>query len=69
MKQIKETKKLTTIVLEEGDILEIYQGKSKEKFRIIHKKHTLYLENIPYKDLINIIEKKKAIQTMKRLLK
>lgn len=69
MKQIKENKKLTTIILEEGDILEIYQGKNKEKFRITHKKHTLYFDNIPYKDLINIIEEKKAIQTMKRLLK
>ena len=47
MKQIKETEKITTIVLEDGDILNICKiGKIKKMIRIVSNANTLHFINI-----------------------
>lgn len=60
MKQIKESEKLTTIILEEGDILEICKrGKIKENVRVVCTSNTLKFDDITYNELVNLKEEKK----------
>lgn len=69
MKQIKETDKKTTLVLEEGDILEILTLKGNKDKLIVKCIHTaLHVDEIPVKDLEQIGEEKKAIRAMKEYL-
>ncbi|MCI9280222.1 MAG: hypothetical protein HFJ02_05450 [Bacilli bacterium] len=60
MRQIKETKNISTIVLEEGDILKICKNGSKHKTRIVCMTHTILFDDITYNELTNIKEEKKA---------
>ncbi len=69
MKQIKESEKLTTIILEDGDILKICKLGNKQRMRIVCTSHSLQINNITYEELINIKEEKKAIRAMERYLK
>ena len=51
MKQIKETEKITTIVLEEGDILKICtKGNFNKIVRVISKSYTLQYDDITIKN-------------------
>lgn len=69
MKQIKETEKQTTIILEDEDILEICKMGSKQKTRIVCTSHVLHFDDITYKELLNMKEEKKAIKAMEKYLK
>jgi len=69
MKQIKETDKKTTIVLENGDILEIIALKgNKDKIIVRCLDTVLYIDEITKEELEQLQEEKKAIQVMKEYL-
>ena len=70
MKQIKETKKTKTIVLEDGDVLNICKmGQLKHIVRIVCNSQTLHFDDITYAELMNIKEEKKATHQMKKYIK
>lgn len=70
MKQIKETEKITTIILEDGDIINLCKmGHLKQIVRVISSSHTLYFDDITYKELMNIKEEKRAIHQIDSYLK
>lgn len=69
MKQIKETDKKTTIVLEDGDCVEILALKrNRDKIVIQCINTALHIDEIPIEELEQLQEEKKAIQAMKKFL-
>ncbi len=69
MKQIKETDKKTTIVLEDGDVLEIVSLKGNNEKILIQCIHTsLHVDEIPLYEIEQLQEEKKAIEAMKNYL-
>ena len=69
MKQIKETNKKTTILLEEGEILEIVVLKRKQH-KLVVKYHNgvLFIDEIPIQEIEQLQEEKKAIWAMQEYL-
>lgn len=69
MRLIKEKDNLTTIILEDGDILNICKmGKSKMEFCIKCFNNTFHIDEITYKQLKDLNEENKAIQNMKKYI-
>lgn len=69
MRQINEKENLTTIILEDGDILNICKmGKSKMKVCIKCINNTFHIDEISYKELESLSNEKKALHNMKEYL-
>lgn len=69
MKQINEKNQKTTIILEEGDILEIKTFKEEsEKVAVKCLNATLFIEELLTEDVRNMCYEKKAIESMEKYL-
>ncbi len=69
MRQSKESEQHIVVVLEDRDILDICTiGRNKLKTRVKCFGNTLFFDEIPYKELENIKEEKKAIKAMDKYL-
>lgn len=70
MKLIKENEKLTTIFLEDGEVIEICKmGKSSIRTSIKCTANTVHFDEITYKELRNLNEEKKALKALNKYLK
>ncbi len=70
MKQIKENEKLTTIVLEDGDIIEVCKmGKKTKKILIKCLHNTLLIDELTYHELKKLNHERNALQSLNDYLK
>ena len=69
MKQINESQKKTTIILEEGEVLEIKTCREEsEKVAVKCLNATLFIEELLTEDVRNMCNEKKAIQSLEKYL-
>ena len=70
MKQIRETNNKTTIVLEDGDTLEIIALKKNKDKLIVHCINSaLHIDEVSLKEVEQLQNEKEAIRAMKKYLK